>query len=109
MAADQNARERLVRFLDQKAFDPILRASPDRFSKSDRDKLEHVKGATERTKQRYHDDYTSAQEVRDRFRDDLSSSAARQVQRELAQLGLPTLHDIESEFEHLCNGVGVGH
>jgi hypothetical protein len=109
MAADRNAREKLVRFLDQKAFDPILRASPDRFSESDRDKLEHVKGATERTKQRYHDDYTNAEEVRDRFRDDLSSSAAQQVQRELEQLGLPTLHDVEGEFEDLCQHVGVGH
>ena len=43
MAADQNARERLVRFLDEEAFDPILRTSPDRYSGNDRDKLEHVK------------------------------------------------------------------
>ena len=109
MAADQNARERLVRFLDEQAFDPILRTSPDRYSGNDRDKLEHVKGATERTKERYHHDYTSAEEVRDRFRDDLSSSAAQQVQRELEQLGLPTLHDVEGEFEDLCRDLGVGH
>jgi hypothetical protein len=67
MAADQNAREKLLRFLDQRAFDPILRASPDRYSGDDKDKLEHVKGATERTKQRYHHDYASAEEVRGRY------------------------------------------
>jgi hypothetical protein len=54
MAADQNARERLVQFLDEEAFDPILRTSVDRYSGNDQDKLEHVKAATERTKQRYH-------------------------------------------------------
>jgi hypothetical protein len=108
MAADQNAREKLVQFLDQKAFDPILRASPDRYSVNDKDKLEHVKGATERAKQRYHHDYTSAEEVCDRFRDDLSSSSAQQVQQELEQLGLPTLHDIKDEFEDLCRDVGAG-
>jgi hypothetical protein len=108
MAADQNAREKLVQFLDEEAFDPILRTSPDRYSGNARDRLEHVKGATERTKQRYHHDYRSAEEVRDRFRDDLSSAAAQRVQRELAQLGLPTLHDVEDEFEGLCRDLGVG-
>ena len=46
MAADRNARARLVQFLDQKAFDPILRARPDRYSENDREKLQHVKDAT---------------------------------------------------------------
>jgi hypothetical protein len=108
MAADQNAREKLLRFLDQRAFDPILRASPDRYSGNDKDKLEHVKDATERTKQRYHQDYTSAEEVCARFREDLSSSSAQRVQRELEELGLPTLHDIKDEFEALCRDLGVG-
>jgi hypothetical protein len=108
MAADQNAREKLVQFLDQKAFDPILRASPDRYSANDKDRLEHVKEATERTKQRYHHDYTSAAEVCARFRGDLSSSSAQRVQRELEQLGLPTLHDIADEFKALCRDAGGG-
>jgi hypothetical protein len=88
MAAGQDAREKLVQFLDEEAFAPILRTSPDRYSGNDKDKLQHVKDATERTKQRYHHDYTSAEEARDRFRDDLSSTAAQRVQRELEQLGL---------------------
>jgi hypothetical protein len=46
MAADRNARARLVQFLDQKAFDPILRARPDRYSENDTEKLQHVKDAT---------------------------------------------------------------
>jgi hypothetical protein len=108
MAADQNARERLVQLLDQKAFDPILHARPDRYSGNDREKLEHVKGATERTKQRYHHDYAGVEEVCARFREDLSSSSAQRVQRELEQLGLPTLHDIEDEFDALCRDLGVG-
>lgn len=107
MAADQAAREKLVRFLDQEAFDPILRASPDRYSAGDQSKLEYVQSATERTRQRYHDEYASAEEVRDRFRGDLSSSAAQQVQRELEELGLPTLRDLRDEFEHLCRDLGV--
>ena len=107
MAANQNARERLVRLLDEQAFDPILHANPERYADSDRERLAHVKGATERPQQPHHHDYTSGEEVRDRFRDDLSSSAAQRVQRELESLGLPTLHDVEDEFEDLCRDLGV--
>ena len=108
MTADQNAREKLVRFLDEKAFEPILRAGPERYSGPDRQRLEHAKRATERTRQRYHDHYMSAEEVRERFRDDLSSSAAQRVQREIENLGPPTLHDVEDDFEDLCRDLGVG-
>ena len=116
MAAGQTARKKLVRFLDQEAFDPILRARPDRYSAADKAKLDHVKGAPARTRQRYHGDYASAEEVRDRVRDDLSSGAAQQVQRQLDELGLPTMHHVRDAFEHaavvthqkLCRDLGVG-
>jgi hypothetical protein len=52
--------------------------------------------------------YTDAEEVRDRFRDDLNSSAAQRVQGELERLGLPTLRDVERDFEDLCQDLGVG-
>lgn len=50
----------------------------------------------------------SAEEVRDRFREDLSSPAAQLVQRELASLGLPILHQIHDQFEDSCPGLGIG-
>lgn len=105
MAADQHAREKLVRFLDEQAFDPILGADPECYSGTDRQKLEHVGGAPERTLQRCHDDSTSAEEVRDRLRDDLSSSAAQRVQLSMRRL---TLHDVQDEFEDLCRDLGIG-
>jgi hypothetical protein len=107
MATDQMAREKLVQVLDDQAFDSSLRASRDRYAANDKSKLKHVKGTTERTKQRHHHEYTSAEEVQDRLRDDLSSSAAQRWQRKLEQLGLPTLHEVADEFEDLL-GVGRG-
>ena len=105
---DQNAREELLRFLDQKAFDPILRASEERAdSDPERQKLEHVKRATERTKQRYHRDYTSAREVHDRYLDDLSSEAAQSVNRDLEALDLPQMGDFRDEFQQLSKRLGV--
>jgi hypothetical protein len=67
MAAGQTAREKLVRFLDQAASNPILCASPDGYSAALKAKLEHVQGPTERTRQRYRDEYAGAEEVRGRF------------------------------------------
>lgn len=108
MAADQHAREKLVRFLDEQAVDPILGADPECYSGTDRQKLENVGGPTERMQQRCHDDSTSAEEVRDRLRDDLSSSAAQRVQREIESLRRLTRHDVEDEFEDLCRDLGIG-
>jgi hypothetical protein len=45
MASGQSARDKLVRFFDQAAFDPILGARPDAPSAAHQAKPEHVKGA----------------------------------------------------------------
>jgi hypothetical protein len=104
----QNARERLLKFLDERAFDPILRTSPDRYS-SDAQKrmLEDVKRRTESEKKRYHENYTSAEEIRGRFLEDVHSSAAEKVNRELQKLNLPRLPDLRDEFLRLCEQAGV--
>ena len=82
MAAGQTAREKLVGFHDQEAFGPILRARPADYAAADKAQREHVQDAPERTHQRYGEG-ARAWGVCDRFRDDLSSSAAEQVQRKL--------------------------
>lgn len=83
MAAGQTAREKLVGFLDQEAFGPILRAGPDVYAAADKAQREHVQDVPERTHQRYRDEGASAWGGCHRFGDDLSSSAAEQVQRKL--------------------------
>jgi hypothetical protein len=45
MASGQSARDKLVRFFEQAAFDPILGARPDAPSVADQAQPEHVKGA----------------------------------------------------------------
>ncbi|MEN6466298.1 MAG: hypothetical protein ABFD62_14085 [Syntrophaceae bacterium] len=108
MAEKKNAREELLKFLDSKAFDPVLKASADRYhSDAARKKLEDARQATESTKKRYHEEYGSAGEVVKRFKDDLSSEAARRVQSELKELGLPTLPELSHEFEQLADRMGV--
>jgi len=100
------AKSRLVEFLDREAFDPILKANPDRYPDSKKDKLRDVQRATESEKKRYHE-YSSAEQVYRMYRDDLSSEPAQKIDRELRDLDLPTLKDVREKFERLASEVGV--
>jgi ribosomal 50S subunit-associated protein YjgA (DUF615 family) len=73
--SDKNAEEKLVEFLDKRAFQPVMRVDPDDFPEGKRDKLRHVQRATEDERNRYHQ-YVSAEKVYQMYRDDLSSDPA---------------------------------
>jgi len=99
MAEDK--KDKLVNFLNRRAFDPVLNASESNYSGTEREKLKDAKEATRAEKERYAH-YGSAAEVRRIFEDDLSSDPAQKVQRELKQLNLPTLPEIKDDFLDLC-------
>ena len=59
--SDNQAREKLLDLLDKKAFDPVLKATPDDYTKeSDKEKLEDVHATTRSTQQSYHEKYKTA-------------------------------------------------
>jgi hypothetical protein len=96
--SDESAKRQVAEFLDEKAFQPVLRAKPDDYPPNKRDKLKHVQRATESERKRYHG-YYSAKKFVQMFHDDLSSDAAKKVDRELKDLRLPTLDDIRDQFD----------
>jgi hypothetical protein len=100
-------KDELVRFLEERAFKPVLNAEPKGRSAAEQKKLEHVQKATHAEIERFHN-YGSAKEVVANFRRDLDSRPARRVHAELRSLGLPTIHDVREEFEHLVEALGVG-
>jgi hypothetical protein len=105
---DNDAKQKLLDLLDEKAFDPVLKASADDYkSEGDKKELRDVQETTRSTQRSYHE-YGSAEKVREMFRDDLSSDAAQKVHRRLKDLGLPTLGDVKPEFEELADQLGVG-
>lgn len=106
MSEDGN-RKKLVEFIDKKAFDPILKTPPDRFSGKDREKFEHVREKTENEKKKFHNDYKTADEVKANYLQNVRSSAARKVNKDLKHLGLPTLPQYKEEFMALCDRLGV--
>ena len=90
-------KQKLLSFLDQQVFDPILKASPDRYRGADRKKLKDVQDRTRSEKDRFHH-YGSAREIVENYKSDLSSSTGKRVNKELEKLKLPTLPSVEGEF-----------
>lgn len=97
------SKQELIDFLDRKVFDPILRASPERYNESDRKKLQDVQDRTRSEKERFRT-YANAQEVIDNYKSDLHSSTAKRVNAELEHLKLPTLPSVEDEFLKTAGG-----
>src|SRR5260370_42247310 len=95
--ADHKKAE-LVRFLEERAFKPVLNAKPKGRSEAEQKKLDHVQKATHAEIERFHN-YGSAQEVVTNFRRDLDSEPAKRIHSELRSLGLPTINDVRDEFE----------
>jgi hypothetical protein len=104
--AESDAKRRLVHFLDEKAFRPVLRADPAKYPEYKRDKVKDAQRRTEDEIERFRN-YGSANDVVVNFRRDLTSEPAKKVHRELHELGLPTLNDVREEFEMLAQELGV--
>ncbi len=103
-----DAKKELVDFLERRAFRPVLDKSEDAYaSEADRRKLREVKGATRRDLRRYREEYSSARQVIDNYKGDLTSDSARAVARELNELDLPTLGDIEPQFRTKVEDLGL--
>ncbi len=81
--AQADAREQLLDLIDKKAFEPVLDASPKDYEKEqDRQKLADAQQTTRSTQHRYHTSYKTAKDVYQNYKDDLSSDAAEDVDRE---------------------------
>lgn len=104
--AGEDSRRKLVDFLDRRAFEPVLKADPSDYPEGKHEKLNDVQEATRNERERFQN-YDSAEEVYRMYRDDLSSEPARRIHRELNDLGLPTLVDVQGEFEELASDLGV--
>jgi hypothetical protein len=99
-------KDELVRFLDERAFKPVLNAKPKGRSEAEQKKLEHVQKATRAEIDPFYN-YGSAQEVVTNFKRDLDSEPAKRVHAELRSLGLPTINDTREDFEKRAEQLGV--
>ena len=102
----ETAKDKLIEFLESRAFDPVLKAKPEHYPEPRRGKLLDVQRRTRLEVERFHR-YGSAREVVLNFLRDLDSEPAERVHRELKALGLPTLNDIEDEFLKFADDLHV--
>ncbi len=63
--------------------------------------------STENEKNRFHNDYRTAEDVKNNYSSDLNSQTAKKKNAELQALGLPTLPQFKDEFIRLCEALGV--
>lgn len=103
---EADKKEKLVALLDQAAFDPILKKSPEEFTGEKRKMYEDVRRSTENEKKRFHG-YASAEEVKRNYLSDLSSHTAKKKNEELEKLGLPRLPDLKDRFLRMCDELQV--
>lgn len=107
MNAENEKRKKLIDFLKEKAFEPVLNVSDNDYkSDVEKKKLQDVQQSTKSEVGRF-ENYESAKEVKDNYLSDLNSSSAKKINNELKDLGLPRLPDLKDEFLSLCNKVGV--
>lgn len=99
-------KQKLIAFLERRVWQPILRASPGRYSVADQQRLERVKRKTETQQERYYG-YESAGQVRQEFQDDLTSQPAKRVNADLKKLHLPVQRDVADEFFALADALGI--
>ncbi len=100
------AKQKLIQFLERKAWDPVLKASAGGYSDSERKTLDRVQRKTQSQRERYQT-YGSAGEVRQQFEDDLHSDNARKTNADLKRLDLPIQADVVDEFFRLADRLGV--
>lgn len=93
-----DTKPEFVNFLEQRAFDRVMKARTEGRSDAEKRRLEDVQEATRAEIQRFRD-YGSASEVVENFRSDLDSEPAKKVHADLRSLDLPTINDIRDEFE----------
>lgn len=104
--AEQDARDELVEFLERKAFDPVLDASADDYDENwKKEWLRDVQEATRAEVERFREQGSVAGVI-DEYKGDLNSEPAKKVHRRLHELDLPTLNDIEDEFEGKVRDLG---
>ena len=107
MASDDKKREELLKFLDQKVFDPILQALPEDYKSEDLiRKLHNVKRRTESEKRQFHQ-FQTAEEVKKTYLSDLDFRKGRKTGHELDELNLPSLPKMKDEFLGLCEKLRV--
>jgi len=108
MDEEKRKRIELLEFLDRKAFDPILEAFPGMYSSErDRQILGEVQREIRIERDRFHNEFLTAVEVRNNYLRDVYLERTGKIGRELEDLELPRFTTIERDFLQLCDDMNL--
>lgn len=103
----KDARKQLIDFINKKAFNPILKADLSDYKGEEKEKLKHVQQKTKNEQHQFEHEFTSAEKVKKEFLSDVRSKAAKNLNKDLEDLHLPTLPSLKDDFSKLCEELGV--
>jgi|ERR1700724_3626122 hypothetical protein len=104
----QTPREQLLRFLDDRVFQPTLTAQPLAYaSTEDRKLLKSLQKRVHECKVRYLADYATANDVKANFGQDINSKSGQALASDMWILKLPRFEDVRSDFLALCTKLGL--
>ena len=102
---DPDKRRLLLKFLDERVFQPILDAPPRKGL--DAAFFKETQNRVRKTWIRYPQKYPTALAVKAAFLSDLQSPVGKQLAERLQWLNLPRFVDIRDEFLRLCEELGI--
>jgi len=103
---DDDVRRRLIGFLDEHVFNPVLKAQADKFSADKQPRLLEAQKTMRRERERVQA-CPSAFEVYRMFEYEVSSEETRKLRGVLRDLGLPTLEDVWLDFVQMAGDLGL--
>ena len=77
-----DARNELLNLIDKKAFDVIINTDSEKFKGKDKETFEGILKKTKNEKKKFHQDYQSADEVKENFLQNVHSEAAKKLNKE---------------------------
>jgi len=104
---ERDVAHRLIDFLDQHAFAPVLAATPERFSEEKRLTLRAVQNEIRRERERFGQE-ASAEAIYRMYHAELEAPGASDLHRRLRELDLPSLDDLRVDFEQMAGDLGIG-
>jgi hypothetical protein len=98
---------RLLEFLDEHAFGPVLSARPEGYPAAQGEALRAAQTETRRERERF-EPGASASQVYRTYHEELAAPGSAALHRRLRELALPALEDVRIDFEQMASDLGIG-
>ena len=104
---ERHVAHRLLAYLDEHAFKPVLQADAEHYPPERRAPLERAQAEVRLERERMRRAGTPVR-IYLAYHEELATPQAPARHRRLRELDLPTLEDLRVDFEQMANDLGIG-